>query len=165
MSDTITLALDGIVSLSDFSAAVSRFNALVAALAADAKVEHVAWQIDALDYSSAITTARGVSENGAQPEQIDRVVRAYLEVGQALEKGTTIPYPANVQKEAQGIAAILRESAVEAIRFETPESEAIIRPQAVSHSGHISPARRSLRCCYGAHPDVDESQCASLHAL
>ena len=40
MSDTVTLALDGIVSLSDFSAAVARFNGLVAALAADAKVEH-----------------------------------------------------------------------------------------------------------------------------
>jgi hypothetical protein len=104
MSDTVTLALDGIVSLSDFSTAVSRFNGLVAALAADAKVEGVIWQIDALDYSSAITTARGVSENGAQPEQIARVVRAYIEVGQALEQGDTIPYPANVQKEARGIA-------------------------------------------------------------
>jgi hypothetical protein len=132
MSDTITLALDGVVSLSDFSAAVSRFNALVAALATDAKVEHVIWQIDALDYSSAITTARGVSENGAQPEQIDRVVRAYLEVGQALEQGSTIPYPASIRNEALGIADILRGSAVEAIRFETAESEAIIRPQATT---------------------------------
>lgn len=134
MSDTITLALDGVVSLSDFSTAVARFNGLVAALAVDAKVEGVIWQIDALDYSSAITTARGVSENGAQPEQIDRVVRAYIEVGQALEQGNTIPYPANVQKEARGIADILRGSAVEAIRFETAESDAIIRKPATTVS-------------------------------
>lgn len=132
MSDTVTLALDGVVSLSDFSEAVSRFNGLVAALAADAKVEGVVWQIDALDYSSAITTARGVSENGAQPEQIARVVRAYIEVGQALEHGNTIPYPASVQKEARAITDILRGSTVEAIRFETAESDAIIREQAMS---------------------------------
>jgi hypothetical protein len=130
MSDTVTLALDGVVSLSDFSAAVSRFSGLVAALAADAKVEGVIWQIDALDYSSAITTARGVSENGAQPEQIDRVVRAYLEVGKALEQGTTIPYSATIRKEANGIAAVLQDPAIEAVRFETAESDAIIRKQA-----------------------------------
>ena len=149
MSDTITLALDGVVSLSDFSVAVSRFNALVAALAADAKVEHVIWQIDALDYSSAITTARGVSENGPQPEQIDRVVRAYLEVGQALEKGNTIPYPANVQKEARGIADILRGSAVEAIRFETADADAIIREQAIPASVPATPPAERKEA-YGA---------------
>jgi hypothetical protein len=132
MSDTVTLALDGTISLSEFSAAVSRFDALVAALAADAKVEGVVWRIDGLDYSSAITTARGVPENGTKPEEIARVVRAYLEVGQALEKGDTIPFSANVRKEAQGITAILGGSAVEAIRFETAESEAIIRKPAAA---------------------------------
>ena len=132
MSDTLTLALDGTVSLAEFSTAVSRFNGLVTALAADAEVEDVVWQIDALDYSSAITTARGVSENGAKPEQIDRVVRAYLEVGQALEHGDTIPFSSTVNREAKGIASILRGSAVEAIRFETAESDAIIREPAVA---------------------------------
>jgi len=147
MSDTVTLALDGIVSLSDFSTAVSRFNGLVAALAAHAKVDGVIWQIDALDYSSAITTARGVSENGAQPEQIARVVRAYIEVGQALEHGDTIPYPPNVQKEARGIADILRGSAVEAIRFETAESDAIVRQQAISTAPAVTTEREEA---YGA---------------
>jgi hypothetical protein len=131
MSDSVTLALDGVVSLSDFSAAVTRFDALVAALTIDMKVEGVDWQIDALDYSSAITTARGVPKNGAKPEQVDRVVGAYLEVGQALEQGHTIPYSRKVRKEADGLATILRESGVEAIRFETAEADAIIRPQAL----------------------------------
>jgi hypothetical protein len=148
MSDTITLALDGVVSLSDFSAAVSRFNGLVAALAADAKVQGVVWQIDALDYSSAITTARGVSQNGAQPEQIARVVRAYIEVGQALEQGNTVPYPANVQKEARGIADILQGSAVEAIRFETAESDAIVRRQAIPTAAPVAAPEREE--AYGA---------------
>jgi hypothetical protein len=148
MSDTVTLALDGTVSLSAFSAAVSRLDALVAALAVDARVEGVVWQIDGLDYSSAITTARGVPENGTKPDEIARVVRAYLEVGQALEQGNTIPFSANVRKEAQGIAAILQRSAVEAIRFETAESDAIIRkPATVIAVPEVSVKREAA---YGA---------------
>ncbi len=127
MSDTVTLALQGTISLAEFSTAVTRFNALVTALAVETKVEGVIWQIDGLEYSSAITTARGVPENGTKPEEIDRVVRAYLEVGQALERGETIPYPPTVSKEAQDLAGLLRGSAIEAIRFETAESDAIVR--------------------------------------
>jgi hypothetical protein len=148
MSDTVTLALDGTVSLSDFSTAVSHFDHLVVALAAEAKVEGVAWQIDQLDYSSAITTVRGVAQNGAYPEQIDRVVRAYLEVGQALEHGQTIPYSPRVRKEAQGIASVLRESAIEAVRFETAESDAIIRKQTVTAPTPAEPRKREET--YGA---------------
>jgi hypothetical protein len=77
MSDTVTLALQGTVSLSEFSTAVARFDALIAALTAESDGAGIAWQLDALDYSSAITTARGVPTNGAIPERIDRVVRAY----------------------------------------------------------------------------------------
>jgi hypothetical protein len=128
MSDTVTLALQGNVSLSEFSAAVTRFNALIDALAADSHAEDVAWQIDALDYSSAITTARGIPLNGGDPQRIDRIVHAYNEVGEALEEGVTIPFPQSVQKEAQGIAELLKESSeIEAVRFETAESDAIIR--------------------------------------
>lgn len=131
MSDTVTLALEGTVSLSDYSAAVSRFAALLTALAAESQAENVAWEIEALEYSSAITTARGVSRNGGEAGQVDRVVRAYLEVGEALEQGTTIPYSPRVGREARAIAEVLKGSQVEAIRFETAEDEAIVREGAV----------------------------------
>lgn len=128
MSDTVTLALQGEVSLAEFSAAVTRFNALIAALAADSHVEDVEWQIDALEYSSAITTARGVPLNGGDPQQIERVVAAYHEVGEALERGTTIPFAEPIQKEARGIAELLKTSShIEAVRFETAEADATIR--------------------------------------
>lgn len=131
MSDTVTLALQGTVSLADFSDAVSRFHALIDALATDAQVEDVEWKIDGLDYSSAITTARGVPLNGGNPDRIERVVHAYLEVGEALESGGTIPFKAAVQKEAKGLADLLKKSpAIEAVRFETAEAEAIIRAPA-----------------------------------
>lgn len=150
MSDTVTLALHGTVSLSAFSTAVTRFNGLVAALAAESQAEGVTWQIDALDYSSAITTARGVSQNGDQPEVIDRVVRAYLEVGQALQQQATVPYSATVQKEAKGIADVLRGSEIEAIRFETAESEAIIRRPTRERETLPEPTPVERQGAYGA---------------
>lgn len=131
VSDTVTLALEGTVSLSDYSAAVFRFAALLTALAAESQAEDVAWEIEALEYSSAITTARGVSRNGGEAGQVDRVVRAYLEVGEALEQGTTIPYSPRVGREARAIADVLKGSQVEAIRFETAEDEAIVREVAI----------------------------------
>lgn len=152
MSDTVTLALQGNVSLSEFSAAVTRFNALIDALAADSHAEDVAWQIDALDYSSAITTARGISLNGDDPQRIDRLVHAYLEVGEALEQGVTIPFPKPVQKEAQGIAGLLKESSeIEAVRFETAESEAIIRePVATTTQTTTTTAPVKHEAAYGS---------------
>ncbi len=127
MSDTVTLALQGAVSLSDFSTAVARLHALVTALSAEARAGDVAWEIDHLAVSSAITTARGVSSNGAHPERIDRVVRSYLEVGRALEQRTTVPYSPVVRREAEALVGVLKDSRVEEIRFETAESEAIVR--------------------------------------
>lgn len=128
MSDTVTLALQGDVSLAEFSAAVLRFHGLIDALSADTHAEDVEWRLDDLDYSSAITTARGVPVNGGDPERVERVVHAYLEVGKALEKRETIPFPEPVRKEAQSLAALLKESSeIEAVRFETAEAEAIVR--------------------------------------
>jgi len=127
MSDTVTLALQGTVSLSEFSTAVARFDALIAALTAESDGAGIAWQLDGLDYSSAITTARGVPTNGAIPERIDRVVRAYLEVGQALESGGTIPFSLPVTQSAEALAGLLTNSSIDAIRFETAEDDAIVR--------------------------------------
>jgi len=146
VSDTVTLALEGAVSLSEFSAAVGHFNRLVVALTAEAKAEDVTWQIDALDYSSAITTARGVSENGAHPERIDQVVRSYLEVGEALEKRATIPYAPSVKNEAEGIVGVLSGPKVEAIRFETAEAEAIVREAPL----RVEEPAVAKRAAYGA---------------
>ncbi len=148
MSDTLTLALYGDVALSDFSTAVAHLSRLVAALAAEEHVEGVNWRIDDLAYSSAVTTVRGVPENGTKPEEIDRVVRAYIEVGKALEQGTTIPYPPPVQQAAKGLTGILRDSGVEAVRFETAESDATIREQPATILAETEPVEHAE--AYGA---------------
>lgn len=149
MSDTVTLELQGTVSLSDFSAAVARFETLIAALTAESDGGGIAWQIDALEYSSAITTARGVSTNGAIPERVDRVVRAYLEVGQALESGGTIPFSPVVKQSADALVGLLSGGTIEAIRFETADDDAIVR-QPPTPAIPAAPAPRPRSASYGA---------------
>lgn len=146
MSDTVTLELLGRVSLEQFADAVARFQRLVVALSEESKA-HVRWEIEALNAGSAKVTSRGVPENGTVPSRIEQVVRNYLEVGQALEAQMTIPYPQRITKEASGFTALLR-SGVEAVRFETAESEATVR-QAAPHLPAPPPEHRQHES-YGA---------------
>jgi len=149
MSDTVTLELQGTVSLSEFSTAVARFEALITALSAESDAAGIAWRLDALEYGSAITTARGVPMNGAVPERIDRVVRAYIEVGQALEAGATIPFSPTVRQPARELASLLTESGIEAIRFETADGDAIVRQPPMLATPATVPARPRT-ASYGA---------------
>jgi len=150
VSDTVTLALQGTVPLAEFSTAVTRFHNLVTALAAESQAESVVWQIDALEGGSASMTARGLAENGVPPERIDRVVSDYLEVGRALERQTTIPYPPAVQREAEALVEVLKSTGIEEVRFETDESEAIIRQVPETRDGARAAPTMGRRGAYGA---------------
>lgn len=145
--DTVTMALQGDVSLEAFAEAVDRFRKLVGALAVEAMAAEVDWQIDGLEYSSAITTVRGIPTNGTPPDAIGRVVRSYLEVGRALEQRTTIPFHKPVQSEARALAAVIG-GKIEAIRFETAEADVTVRDPGLSTM--ISPPPRVVQPDYGA---------------
>lgn len=146
-NDTVTLALDGDVSLSEFAEAVDRFDGLVRALARAEKVTHVQWMVAQLEVSSTLATARGISSN-AQPvdvvkDEVERVVRGYLRVGHSLEHGEPFPYSAVVERQARGITGILN-GRITSVRFETAEAEAVV---AVSTAG---PKSQPLPPSYGA---------------
>lgn len=149
MDDTVTLELQGAVSLSEFSTAVAQFEALIEALTAESGAAGIAWQLDALEYSSAITTARGVSMNGAMPQHIERVVRDYLAVGQALEAATPIPFSPTVSRPASQLASLLSGSSIEAIRFETADDDAIVYQPPVLAGPETAPPR-ARTASYGA---------------
>lgn len=128
-NDTVTLALDGEIVLSDFAEAVRRFDSLIKALAKTEGAANVEWIVEQLEVSSAVATARGVAANG-QPagviaEEVERVVRSYLEVGLSLERGEPLEVPSTVEREARGIVAVLGER-VKTVRFETAEAEATV---------------------------------------
>jgi hypothetical protein len=125
--DTVTLALSGDVALDDFALAISRLKNLLSALAKDvAQGASILWLVDALDTGSALTTYKGLPVNGGELAQVERVVRAYGEVGQALERNEVIAYSRTVDKEARQLLKVLQGGRVEALRFETAEIDAII---------------------------------------
>ena len=60
MDNTLTLALEGEVTLADFSEAMKDFRALIAALSKEIGGKtKIDWRIDDLNAGSAMTTIRG----------------------------------------------------------------------------------------------------------
>jgi hypothetical protein len=148
--DTVTLALDGDVSLSEFAEAVAHFDHLIQALARDEDASHVRWVVADLEVSSTVATARGVGDDEQSPEvvrgEIERVVSGYLKVGLSLEHGEPIPYSPDVVREARAIISVLN-GQVKYVRFETAEAEATVGAAPAAESGDAIQRRQPV---YGA---------------
>jgi hypothetical protein len=83
MDNILTLALEGEITLADFSEAMKDFGALVAVLSQErAGTTKIDWRIDDLTAGRAIATIRGDSPNR---EMVEAVVRAVGTVGSALQ--------------------------------------------------------------------------------
>lgn len=116
--DTITLALNGEITIHHFANAISNFETLVQELSKELNVaEKVEWFVHDLQISSAIATIRGESD---VLEQVERVVNAYASVGQALQVGKRPDFSEQVVKAAIAITSILDDK-VTSIRFETAD--------------------------------------------
>src|SRR5262245_22957851 len=113
MSDTITLILDGRVTLPDFALAVAHLNGLVAALSSEVAANaNIEWEVSGLQTSSAVATIKGLGES----QSVGIVVDAYEQVGDSLERNEPIPYGPKVAKEARAIAGLINGN-IETVRF------------------------------------------------
>ena len=124
MHDTsLVLALEGDVTLDQFHDAVTRFYMLlkqiIQEVAADTKIE---WDIEDLQAGSAILTVAGRSE---REEPVLRVISAYEEIGQALQKHEPIPFSSNIAKTAHNLTNVIGNN-LTAVRLATARKEAII---------------------------------------
>jgi hypothetical protein len=135
MSDTLTLVLDGTVTLDEFAHAVSDLRGLVGALADEVAPEsRIIWLIEDLSSGSAISTIRG----RGRPQAVGSVVGAYERVGAALERAEAIPFSTRVQKHAVAISELLNgrgRGGIESIRFETARADATIRHPSTAGAG------------------------------
>jgi hypothetical protein len=124
MSENIlTFALEGEVTLADFSEAMKDFGALITALSQEiAGQTKIDWRIDDLNAGSAIATVRSDSPH---KEIVEGVVRAYATVGNALQRQEPIPYSEKVRRVARNIRKRVKGS-INSIRLETPFGEAVI---------------------------------------
>ena len=119
-SRTLTLALDGDVSLKDFVAGIVSFQSLVDALTEEIDASHnVEWVIDDLQKSSAIATIRGESET---PDKVDQVVKNFAKVGKALQSGEGMSFSKKVVDSANTLARILS-GRITTVRLETADED------------------------------------------
>jgi hypothetical protein len=117
-NETLTLFLEGEITLDLFSEVMSNFNTLVSNLTEEVTgTNDIEWQIALLESGSALTTVRGTNEN---LEGIARVVRAYESVARSLSEGKPIPYSDKVARPAYAITSRIN-GYMSAVRFSTAE--------------------------------------------
>lgn len=120
---TLSLALEGDVTLDQFSEAVNHFQKLILQLtqetSADVKIE---WDLEDLQYGSAIMTVAGRAEHD---EVVLRVVEAFEQVGNALQLHEPIPYSRNVARHAEALTKLIN-GGIRSVRLSTAKQESII---------------------------------------
>ncbi|MBZ0304808.1 MAG: hypothetical protein K8I82_01950 [Anaerolineae bacterium] len=120
---TLVLALEGDVTLDQFSEAVNHFHKLLLQLtqevAADTPIE---WDLEDLQYGSAIMAVVGRAD---YDEPILRVVSAFEDIGQSLQHHERIPFSRHVAKEGEALTKLIKGN-VKAVRLGTARKEAII---------------------------------------
>lgn len=103
--DRIALKLNGVVSLDDYAKVIDHFANLVGALSKEvAGKDAVEWQIAHLEAGSAFAEIRGYAND---TQQVERVVKAYAIVGEAIAQNTIIPYSLVVAEQARLLTAVI----------------------------------------------------------
>lgn len=125
-NDTITLVLDGEVSLSDFSKAVDGLSDLISSLTEEvAKSPDIDWIVVGLEAGSATATIQGIPRTKVQRADVEKVIGAYERVGKSLQNRKPPPYSQQVIKSVRSITSVLN-SKIPSVRFETEETESIV---------------------------------------
>jgi hypothetical protein len=147
--DTVTLELRGDdIRIDAFARAIDHFSLLIGELSRAAGAEGLRWEIASLQTGSATTQIRAIPD-GTGSDQVDEVVRSYLEVGRALCNGVIVPFSPEVQRHAEAMAAVLDEG-VEGVLFETPEDEALVTQVPGKPNLSVPVLRRRRTKAYGA---------------
>jgi hypothetical protein len=120
---TLTLTLDGEVSLADFDVATHHLRLLLFALA-EYRAPHVnlKWTVEGLQAGSASTTIRLDAPDNVAVAAFEA---DYLSVGRSLGTGSPMAFPLKVIRAARGIAKVIGPHVTQ-VRFETRESEVIV---------------------------------------
>jgi len=127
----LTLALDGEVTLRDFSKAMLRFREMVEALEKEvdpkAKID---WVIDNLQKKCAIASVRGIPVTPKDRSTIKRVRSEFIEIGRRVVHGETLSNYAPVIQAVTGLRKLIN-GRITSIRFETTEKRYVIKKQTV----------------------------------
>jgi len=81
---TVTLKLQGVVTVAAFSKALQSFTALIRELSTDAKARGMAWDVTGLEAGSAQVTVCADLADRFTEQQADLVAEVYLAIGRKL---------------------------------------------------------------------------------
>ncbi len=140
--DTVTLSLEGEVSLADFATATKGFSDLLSALSAEiAGKNRPEWSVADRCGGSAVITAHADCDD---QDLLRRIVSAYETVGTALSANAPVPYSSKVRRAALSIATVLN-GHIRAVRFETPNEDiTILSPDMLTQSRPLAAARGAI---------------------
>lgn len=121
-NNTLTIQLEGDVSLADFVNTMTHFNRFITELSKEVTGDDaIEWVIDDLQAGSALATVVGFSP---EQDKVARVIDAYERVGEAVESNTGFPYSDRVRNELVAITKKISDK-ITAIRFETAKHDYI----------------------------------------
>lgn len=125
----VILTLNGDIPLDLFADSIKRFSDLVSTLSKEVGgTTEIEWQVADLESGSATATIIGLSP---EIEVVERVVGAYEVVIQALEKGSPIPYSANIVKAAKALTSIL-DGKIKSMQLATQDHASLILESSVN---------------------------------
>lgn len=138
---TLTLALEGEITSTQFAQAMTKLDKLVRAITAEVGANRdVKWVVDDLQKSSAVATLRAVTDS---PEKADQAIQVYEQVGQALSEGLPVPFSKKIDDSARALVGILG-GGITSIKLETASLDALIT------SAPPALAARAISEAYGA---------------
>jgi hypothetical protein len=116
MEKTLGIELSGEITLDLFAAAVKEFNKLLDELTQEvAGTEGFEWELEEQQKGSAFIQVRALSEDIAL---VDRTIRAFDEIAEALARGEVIGFSPNVAKHAYALTGLIN-GQIRAISFLT----------------------------------------------
>ena len=105
MKNTVTLKLNGDVTLSDFSKVMNHLTTLIEELTTEiGEQAEVEWEIAKLESGSATAVVIGKSHNEFA---VDKIVQAYEVIGQSITNKKPIPYSETIAYEARAITQVI----------------------------------------------------------
>ena len=120
LNDTLTLALDGEVSLGDYSKILNGFNTFINKLSQEVSSgAKINWVITELSAGSAMATVQGVYEDA---QLIENVVVAYENIGEVLQGGGKFPYSRSIENLVFDITKVI-DGKITGIRLETQNND------------------------------------------
>lgn len=121
--NSITLVLNGLVTLEDYSKAMAGFTSLIKKLQTEhAKKIDIEWNVEQLESGSAILTTKGYVDSQEDEVFIERIVNDYEFIGEHGERGDFEKIPEYAKKPLQDITSVIN-GKINSIRFETQDRD------------------------------------------